>query len=131
MSKHFPWLDATEDAKYLKGEHGKTSDRWLSAPKLDPCWRGDYREWHIEDGKCSQVQCYCRFWRRWINASGAACVRCTQRAWPDVELYRAHFLPGLDKEAQEAAVLRAVQSGQLTEAEAVKLGAEFELGRSS
>ena len=119
----FPWLDATEDVKYIKGEHGKTSDRWAAAPKYLPCWKGDYREWHITDGVSSQTQCYCKFWKKHINANLAACVRCEKRAWPETELWKEHLLIELQTVSEKAtAVLDAVTSGALQESDALEIG---------
>ena len=122
-----PWLDKVEeDTKFRKGIIGVTSDRWTAIPKLEPCWKGDYREWRIEeDGH--QNQCWCRYWKKPINPSGFNCYLCTKRAWPTSESYRTHILPTLDKKLQAEAILEAVQTGQLSEADALHLGKEVGL----
>lgn len=90
-SKLRPWLDkAEEDAKFQKGIHGETSDRWTAIPKLEPCWKGVERIWRIEEGTSYQDQCWCPFWECFINPSGGDCVNCKKQLWPEVEFLVNH-----------------------------------------
>ena len=127
-----PWeLDDPERiAKFHKGIPGMTADIWAAKPTLDACWRGDYREWHIEDGTHYQEQLYCRFWEKFVNPSGFSCEVC--KGHKMLNWQSSHTLDVLtaleDKTAQEQAILVTVKQGLLTEEEAIQLGEELELG---
>ncbi len=128
-----PWelTDPERVAKFRKGVPGKTADIWAEKPNLDACWRGDHRDWHIEDGRHYQEQLYCRFWQKFVNPSGFTCSFCVEHQWPAIEKWRIHILPALiadkGKEAAGDALVDAVARGRLTEAEAIQLGKEFGL----
>ena len=83
-----PWLDATEKAKFEKGEVGVTSDRWKEKPSIEACWRGVVREWNIKGADSYQSQCWCPFWKTFINPSGFTCELCKTRNWPDAEVIK-------------------------------------------
>jgi len=134
MSKSLPDKAPSEERaeKFRPGDRTKgESDRWIDRPDIRPCWRGDYREWHIEDGRHYQEQLYCRYWGEWVNPSGHTCLLCRQRTWPAVENWRAHVLPGLVKELGKGkagdALVQAVARGSLTSREAIEVADEFEL----
>ena len=129
-----PWepTDSERIAKFCKGELGKTSDIWLEKPDLAPCPRGDYREWHIEDGTCYQNQLYCGFWDMFINPSGFSCECCKNHIilnWQSSHLREA--IPGLiaaqSKSDAGALIVKAVADGELTEKQAQELVDEFDL----
>ena len=129
-----PWEadDPERVAKFSKGTANQTSDKWTAKPDIDDCWRGDHREWHIEDGQHYQEQLYCHFWEAFINPSGIVCEGCKQHMignWQSSYLQEA--IPGLiaaqSKEAVGVLIVQAVASGQLTEQQALELVDEFDL----
>ena len=126
-SERWPWLDATEEAKFVEGTPGEIADRWSEKPNLDPCWRGAERQWNIETAESYQSQLWCPFWKCFINPCGFTCKLCKDQTWPEIENFRAHILPGLDKAMQEQMILAALVARELTDAEALELGKEFGL----
>ena len=85
--------------KFIQGDRRVTSDRWTAKPDIAECWRGDYRDWHIEATRYS-AQLYCRFWELFINPSGHTCSLCKAgrvENWYSTHLEEA--LSGLDNAA--------------------------------
>ncbi len=129
-----PWeLDDLERvAKFRKGIPGETSDIWTEKPNLDACWRGDYREWHIEDGKNYQQQLRCGFWEDFINPSGFSCEVCKVREvlnWQCSHMQDAFadLIATKGKEYASHVLVKAVEKRQLTEKTALELVDEFSL----
>lgn len=129
-----PWeLDDPERiAKFSKGIPGQTSDRWIAKPDIDACWRGDCRDWHIEEGKHYQEQLYCDFWEDFINPSGHTCEVCKQHTiinWQSSHLSEAmtSLIAAQGKEEVGALIVKAVKDGKLTEKQAQELVNEFNL----
>ena len=129
-----PWKedDAERMAKFSKGEIGKTSDIWTAKPSIAPCWRGDYREWHIEDGSSYQSQLYCKFWDMFINPSGRSCEICKShliKNWASSQLRiaLADAIAAKGKDFVGEQIGYAFEKDQLTEQQALELVNEFKL----
>lgn len=129
-----PWEDTDPEriAKFSKGIHNQTSDRWTAQPDIDACWRGDYRDWHIEDGKHYQEQLYCRFWEDFINPSGFACEGCKQHAiinWQSSHLSEAMIglIAALGQETAGELIVQAVENRKLTREQALILVERYNL----
>lgn len=117
-------------AKFKKGDSA-LSDIWTAKPDISECWRGDYREWRIEDGPSFQSQLYCTYLNTWTNPSGATCALCRAFHLPLIEEFRHYIIPAIiannSNEAAADALVKAVESGELMADEAKTLGEEFEL----
>ncbi len=129
-----PWEDTDPEriAKFVKGIPDETSDKWTAQPDIDACWRGDYRDWHIEDGKSYQSQLYCRFWEDFINPSGWGCEVCKRHMiinWQSSNMREAFagLVAAKGKEYAANILVRAVEMNQLSEREALELADEFDL----
>ncbi len=90
-----PWLPNDPERKrhFHKGTPGKTSDRWLEKPKLEPCWRGNFRRWNIDRASTYQSQLWCRYWNVFINPSGFSCTICLAAA-KDTTPPDSNYFPG-------------------------------------
>ena len=129
-----PWEadDPERIAKFHKGIPGETSDKWTAKPDIDDCWRGDYRDWRIEEGKHYAEQLWCKFWEDFINPSGFACEVCKQHMilnWQSSHLSEAiaGLIAARSKEEVGALIVKAVEDGHLTEQQALELVDEFDL----
>lgn len=129
-----PWEqnDPERISKFHKGTLGKTADRWTARPEVEACWRGDYRDWHIEDGRHYQEQLYCKFWETFVNPSGLSCEACKDRKildWHSPHLQEAlsELIEVQGKEVVGQIIVNAVRDGQLSKDEALELVDEFDL----
>ncbi len=129
-----PWEqnDPERIAKFREGVSGETSDIWTARPALESCGRGDYRDWHIEDGKHYQEQLYCHFWEKFINPSGFSCECCKNHNiinWQSSHMREAfaELVAAQGRQIAAGILVRAVADGQLSEGEALELIDEFDL----
>jgi len=144
---------ASAEERRLK--YDEKNHRWKQRPVIDPCWRGDYREWHIDPGtpavndasaiivakapeptgESEQNQLWCRYWGPrvaprpfFINPNGYTCYLCKMHLRPEIERWRFHVMPAAMKIGQKAAadkLVWGVERGKLTEEEANQLADEF------
>ncbi len=129
-----PWEanDSERIAKFRKGIVGKTSDVWTSKPDLAACPKGDYRDWHIEDGTNYQRQLFCKFWETWVNPSGFSCEICKGHEildWQSSHMREAFagLVAAKGKEAAGELLVSAVRAKRLGQITALELADEFEL----
>ncbi len=117
--------------------HAKeTSDVWMSKPDIAACWRGDYRDWHIEDGTNYQNQLFCKFWETFINPSGFSCEICKALVfinWQSPQSAEAftEMIAAKGKEYASANLVQAVAAKRISEQEALEWVDEYELETTS